>query len=263
MSENKEQKKIKKIREYILKSGFPLEIEIGNILRKNGWLVGNQWPYVDKESKKIRPVDVLAMKLQFQPPILGVVLLIECKKSLKHDWVFHTQEREKEFLPVLGTLGDFLKKIYSVPLADELAKLTAADIKASKLTDLHLLNNSIKIGVFNIIPSSKDKDDFYEAIKQITSALESMRETAKSTSAIVFPTIVFDGEMFEFYQENSETKIQPINHLLFMTFSEAPSGMFPCLVDVVRKTYFSEFLRMMERDFYILTELFKMKGVEP
>lgn len=52
MSERKEQEKMKKIREYILKSGFPLEIEIGNILRKNGWLVGNQWPYIDLESKK-------------------------------------------------------------------------------------------------------------------------------------------------------------------------------------------------------------------
>lgn len=34
MSENKEQEKIKKIKKYLEKSGFPLEVEIGNILRK-------------------------------------------------------------------------------------------------------------------------------------------------------------------------------------------------------------------------------------
>jgi len=202
---------------------------------------------------------VLAMKMRLQPPRLGVLLIIECKKSLKHEWVFHTQEKESEFLPLLGTLIDFVKKIKSTPFADKLTNLTASDIMASKLSGLHVFDKAIKIGIFNIIPSSTGKDDFYEATKQIISALESMSEGVKSF--IVFPTIVFDGEIFEFYQENNETKILPINHLQFMSFEEARAGMFPCLIDVVRKTYFSEFLRMIERDFYIFAELVKIKGV--
>jgi len=269
MSEKKEQEKIKKIREYILKTGFPSEIEIGNILRRSGWLVGNQWPYVDKESKKIRPVDVLAIKLHSQPPNLSVALLIECKKSLKHEWVFHTQEKEKEFLPGLVTLIDFAKKIKGIPLADKLKNLPAKLALFSKLTELsklsglHLFDRAIKIGVFNIIPSARDKDDFYEALQQITTAFESMSVTTKGTPSIIFPTIIFDGEMFEFYQEDNETKILPVNHLQFMSFSKIPSGMSPCLVDVVRKTYFSEFLRMIEQDFRILTGLFKIEDVVP
>jgi hypothetical protein len=261
MSEDKELEKIEKIRQFILKTGYPMEIEIGNILRKNGWLVGNQWPYIDKESAKIRPVDVLAMKMRLQLPMLGVLLLIECKKSLKHDWVFHTQEKEKEFFPLIGTLVDFLKKIESSPYADKLANLTPNEIMASKLSGLHLLDKATKIGVFNIIPSSKGKDDFYDATMKIVSALVSMR--GSMTSFIVFPTIVFDGEIFEFYQENSETKILPKNHLQFMSFEKEEEGMFPCLIDVVRKSYFSEFVQMIERDFYILTELFKIGGVSP
>jgi len=261
MSEKKEQEKIKKIREYILRSGFPSEVEIGNILRKNGWLVTNQWPYIDKESEKIRPVDVFAMKLQFLPPIISVWLLIECKKSLKHDWVFHTQEREKDFLPSLATFVDFAQKIGKIPLANKLKNLTAKGILPSSLYGLHFFDKTIKIGVFNIIPSSNGKDDFYEAIKQITSALESMRETTKGAPAIVFPTIVFDGEMFEYYQENSETKILPINYLQFMSFSKGPRGMFPCLVEVVRKAYFPEFLRKIEQDFNSLRKLAMFKGV--
>lgn len=269
MSEKKEQEKIQKIREYILKTGFPSEVEIGNALRRSGWLVGNQWPYVDKESKKIRPVDVLAMKFQAQPPNLSVVLLIECKKSLKHEWVFHTQEKEKEFLPALVTLIDFAKKIKGISLADKLknlpAKLTLFSklTKLSKLSGLHVFDKAVKIGVFNIIPSAKDRDDFYEALQQITTAFESMSVTTTGAPSIIFPTIVFDGEMFEFYQEDNETKILPINHLQFMSFSKGPSRMSPCLVDVVRKTYFSEFLQMIERDFHILTELFKFEGVQP
>jgi len=261
MSEKKEQEKIKKIRDFILKSGYPLEVEIGNIIRKSGWLVGNQWPFIDKESKKIRPIDILAMKLQIQP-LFSVVLVIECKKSLKYDWIFHTQEREKEFLPLFTTIADFIKKIRNIPLADEPKNLAAKSTMFSSLNDLHVFDKAIRIGVFNVIPSSKGKDDFYEAIMQINSILESMSEIMKIAPAIVFPAIVFDGEMFEFYQDNGEIKILPINHLQFMSFSKAPSGMSPCLIDVVRKTHFTEFLRLIERDFHILTQLVKTEGVE-
>jgi len=45
-----------------------------------------------------------------------------------------------------------------------------------------------------------------------------------------------------------------------MSFVSAHKGMLPCMIDVVRKSYFPEFLRMIERDFYILTQLLKTKG---
>lgn len=174
MGDENQQKKIEKIREYVLKSGFPSEIEIGNILRKNGWIVGNQWPYVDKESSKIRAVDVYAMRLGLQPPGLGISLLIECKKSIKHDWVFHTQKKEGEFLPGLWTIIDFLKKLSKPPLSDKLKELTADGslysllglqhpslVALDKLAGLHVPDKAIKLGVLNVIPSSKD--DFSEA----------------------------------------------------------------------------------------------------
>lgn len=253
MSEKKELEKIEKIRNYILKSGYPAEIEIGNILRKSGWIVGNQWPYIDEESRKIRPVDVLALRMSLLTPTLGIELLIECKKSLSHDWVFHTQEKGKEYLPFLGAFIDFLKKIERILSTDKLSDLNPNEIMTTKLSGLHLLDKAIKIGVFNVIPSSEEKDDFYDATMKIISALESMRESTQKF--IVFPTIVFDGEIFEFFQENGETKIQPINHLQFMSFIKGEEGMLPCMIDVVRKSYFSDFLKMVEKDFQILTEV--------
>jgi len=122
-----------------------------------------------------------------------------------------------------------------------------------------VLDKTIKIGVFNIVPSSKDRDNFYVATSEIISALGGIRERMKSF--IAFPVIVYDGDIFEFYQEKGENKILPINHLQFMSFEKAQAGMLPCLVDVVKKIYFSKFLRMIERDFYIFAELVKMKDV--
>lgn len=261
MNETKEQNKIRKIREYILKSGFPSEIEIGNILRKNGWLVVNQYPYIDKDTKKIRAIDVLAMKPISQPPVLGSLLLIECKKSEKHDWVFHTQQKEREFLPLIGTIVDCFKKIAKSPLSDKLEQLVrnaavgelfgletpSSDLWA-KLSGLHILDKAIKIGVLSVIPDSKD--DFFEATQQIISALENLVEGTKYF--IIFPVIVFDGEIYEFYQENDEMKVLPTNHIQFMSYGK---DMSPCLIDITRKTYFSEYLKMIDRDSQILLNL--------
>lgn len=257
MSEGEETKRIKKVRERILKSGFPLEIEIGNILRKGGWLVGNQWPYKDKVTKKIRLIDILAMRFSLQPPRLAISLLVECKKRAKGEWIFHTQEKEKEFLPLLGTLFDFLNKISGTTFGETVTDLTPDEIMASNFSGLHLLDKTIRIGVF-CIPPSKAKDDFHEAKMQIISALEGMKNSLKPF--IVFPTIVLDGAIFEYYQENGETRIMPINHVQFISFIPESEGMYPCMIDVVRKDYFNKFLRIINRDFYILTHLLKTKG---
>jgi len=261
VSENKESDKIEKIRRLILKSGYPTEIEVGNILRKSGWLVGNQWPYKDKATGKIRTIDVLAMRMRLQAPKLGLLLLVECKKGENHDWVFYTQQKETEFLPLMGTIFDVVKKVTTPALSKQFEQLitkatvggmfgleTRSSALLSKLSGLHVLNKTIRIGVFNVVPSSRD--DFFEATQQIISTLESMSEGMKTF--IVSPLIVFDGGIYEFYQENSELKILPTNHIQFISFG---TDVSPCLIDVIRKTYFPEFGKMVERDFQILTEI--------
>ena len=99
-----------------------------------------------------------------------------------------------------------------------------------------------------MVPPSQ-KDDFFEAMQQINSAIEGRADSTKSS--IVFPVIVFDGELYEFYQENNETIVLPINHIQFMSFGK---GRQAFLIDVVRKSYFSDFLTIIERDFQILKD---------
>jgi len=260
MSEKKQQEKIERIRKRILKSGYPLEIEIGNVLRKSGWLVANQFPYLDKESSKIRLVDLLASKSSFLSP-LSVLLLLECKKSLKYEWVFHTQERGKEFLPFLMVVVEVVKTIKRIRVSQSLRDTLAKGAIPAEFNSLHILEKDVRIGVFNVTPSPKSKDDFYEATMQITSALGGLEQYQKGGHSVVFPTIVFDGEMFEFYQEKNKTEILPINHLQFVTYSKSSSGMSPCLIDVVRKAYFPKFLQKIEQDFSILVKLATFKGV--
>lgn len=260
MSSDKESKKIEKIREYILKSGFPSEIEIGDILRGNGWIVVNQLPYIDKATKKIRTVDVSALKLGLQPPLMGFQLFIECKKSIQHEWVFHTQPKEGEFLPALVTIFELLRRIAQPPLLSKLQELAndynlkklfglqSSSLNAiNKLSNLHILNKNIKIGVLHVNPDKKD--DFFEATQQMRSTLESNDKASKAFA--VFPIIVFDGEIYEFYQEKGEMKVLPTNHLQFVSYGEETE---PYMIDVVRKAYFPQFLKLIETDFAIYSE---------
>jgi hypothetical protein len=273
MSDEKLQRHIDRIRRRVLKTGHPSEIEVGNVLRNNGWIVGNEYPYIDKESSKLRTADVYAMKLGSSLPLWGVALLIECKKSEKHEWIFYTQQKMKEFLPGLYTLVDFLTKLGKSPISDrygELLKETntysllgaryPAEKRAellSKVSGIHVLNETIRMGVLRAVtsPKGKDKDDFYEATQQVISALQGTSEGVKSL--VVFPVIVFDGEIFEFYQEGNDWKVLPTNHLQFTTFQKTETGVLPCLIDVVRKTYFPDYLTIIERDFSILDEFMK------
>lgn len=261
MNESKESEKIEEIRRLIMKSGYPTEIEVGNALKRNGWLVGNQWPYRDRTSGKVRTVDVLAMRMRLETQKPGLILLIECKKSEKHDWVFYTQQKETDYLSFMGTVSDVVRKVTTPSLSEQFEQLmtkatlgemfgiqTRSSNILSKLFGLHILNRNIRIGSFSVAPSGKD--DFFEATQQIISTLESMAEGMKAF--VIFPLIVFDGGIFEFYQENGELTILPTNHVQYISFR---TDLSPCLIDIVRKTHLPEFLKMIEVDSQILTEI--------
>lgn len=79
MSDDKKQKPlIEKIKEGLIKSGFPLEMEVGKILKDNNWKFNTGNFYTDLETQKIRELDIAAAK---NINTIEVVLYIECKKS--------------------------------------------------------------------------------------------------------------------------------------------------------------------------------------
>ena len=229
-------------------------------MRKSGWTVVNQAPYMDKLNKVFRTIDVLAFKFGPKPSLPGFQIIIECKKADKHDWVFHTQPKEGEFYPafltiielfkklgqpaVLGKLQD-LAKSYSIETQLGLKKVSIE--KTNKLNNLHFLAKDIKIALLNVNPDSRD--DFSEAKQQVASILKNM--SVEQSAIVVFPVIVFDGEMYEFYLEEEETKVFPINHVQIISWQD---NVAPCMIDVVRKNYFPEFLKLIEKDILTYSE---------
>ena len=257
MAGTNDEAKIEKIRKYIMKSGFPAEIEIGNILRKNYWIVVNQLPYTDATTGKLRTIDVSAFKPSPIPKMGGFQIFVECKKSDKHDWVFHTQHKTAEFLPATLTVIELFKTIGHPAVRDKVTEIakeyTIGDFlsrRASEsigsLVKLHNFDEAIRLGIMHVIPDNND--DFLEAKQQIMSAMKGIDKT--KNTFIKFPVIVFDGEIYEFYQVNEEMKVLPTNHLQFVLYD---GDMLACTIDIVRKSYFQEFVKILENDIAIYT----------
>ena len=90
-------KKLERVRDWVLKTGYPLELEVIDGLKSHGWEVMASTNYLDDDEDKWRELDVKAYrrvefgKVSHIPGwsyTLIFTLIIQCKKSEKFAWVF-------------------------------------------------------------------------------------------------------------------------------------------------------------------------------
>jgi len=222
------------IKKIIEKSGYPLEIDIANILRQRKWMVFHQFPYLEKIEKKIKLVDLYAINPYTREPTVS--LLVECKKSTKHGWAFYTIEKHQEMQSVAALWVDFLKKIQGYDVKSEPTNGRKITLQ---LEGFHLANPEMKMGTLCCIPPNHH-DDFHEAIYQVLDALTSI---PRRTPEVIFPVIVFEGPMWEFHK-NKDLEIHEIEHLQYI--SANPDTGSAQLIDIVNKSYFADFLRLVD-----------------
>jgi len=245
---SKKQKKItaEEIKKIIMKSGYLLEIDVADMLRKDGWLVFSQYPYRDQKENTTRLVDILAMKLVQR--YMGVSLLIECKKATRHGWAFSTiRKSEEDAQAGLARVEYFLSKV------GKIIDLSSGrvDIKGFHSADIFT-----KIGTSCCIPPGQ-KDDFHEALLQLQNSMRWLRD--RMTTQVTFPVIVFDGPMWEFYKEEGRLKVEEIEYLQHISamFNEEMEG--PILIDVVKLSFFPEFLKLVNGSIQWLVKASKTK----
>lgn len=239
---------IEGIRKTICQSGYVLEIEIADLLQRNGWDVFFQYPYLDKKQEKIRKIDLLCFRrnliVDYIPnpsQILGS-LVIECKKSTKHGWAFHTIKKEGS-QAAFWTVLDLKERVKEI-------KQTQEQDPTNFMNNFHPLKKDTRIGTLCCIPP-KHPDDFYEALNQILSDIT--YGTGNIPRCITFPVIVFDGPIWEFYKENGELKIKEINYLQYLSAIIEKQEVKPCLIDIVKSTYFNDFVELIEKSFKLLS----------
>lgn len=242
MRKNTERRKSKEmtiegIKRIIEKSGYLLEVDVSDALQRDLWGVSSQYTYVDKTEKQVRFINILGFK-----PIIdqsAVLMLVECKKSTKHGWAFRTIRKKDELQSSLGIIEDIITRL------DALSSFSASAFQQEDIRHkFHISNPEIKIGTLCCIPPGHP-DDFHQATRQLLNGLKWLWEERKNQ--IFFPVIVFDGPMWEFYKEKGELKVEEIDYLQYLSVVLTKEGEFPCLIDVVKSSYFAQFLKLVNK----------------
>jgi hypothetical protein len=241
-----------RVKKEIEKTGFTTEIKVSTILKHNGWQVYNEYPYLDTEENRIRLLDVKATKsktsrkpeeiLKTQP---SCELYIECKKSIKHSWVFYTEIMPYPYwkITIDKLVGNLLKSMTMI----QSDKQNAPDIFSKIPMKLEKLNYRIALSHKTVFAR---KDDFYNAQMQILKTLHyeaSLRKTLENISII--PLVIFDGNLFECkYTELKEFHIAKTNYTRYLSFG-LPTQKMPALIDVVALDYLPEYVKLIEGEF--------------
>jgi len=223
--------KIDKLKEDILKSGVLLEIEVSQLLQNDGWLTVNQFPYFDERQEKIRAADVTATKRIAKK---GIGLIIECKKATDHSWIFYTASKLDAWPALILKEG-------------RIRTSTGKEVPCSSFPKSHLFDMNIRAGMIAYVPFQK-KDDFFEARNQVLNGLFYANPDLKMDQLgfPIYPVIVFDGEMYDCFLDKGELLMKPTDYLHFITSSPISREEF--LIDVVRKTYVQNFLKVINQE---------------
>lgn len=145
------------IKEIIGKSGYVLEIDTADLLRNSGWDVFFQYPYHDKKEDKLRKADLLGFRQNVllesikNPNLPKMVLVIECKKSTKHGWAFHTIKKAGSQV-LLWVLGDIFERFSMKTATSSIASLSSSSNVQSSINDIHMFRGETRIGTMCCIP---------------------------------------------------------------------------------------------------------------
>jgi len=225
-----------RVKKEVEKSGMPTEIKVARILRKYDWLVRNQFAYLDTAENKLRSVDIKASKLEpIKDTLLSkeITLYIECKKSIKQSWAFYTEE-----FTSLDFIHFLIRHHASNSSVFQLVPTEHKIIKSRIAYSYQILFDR--------------KDDFYEAQMQVLKSLKysEVYDTKTETETILkqrilYPIIVFDGQIFNCNLVDEDIKISEIQFVRYLS-NGLSEDYTPVLIDVMTLTYLPIYLEALQ-----------------
>src|ERR1035437_1604197 len=252
-----------KIKKDIKQTGFVIELEIGEILRKNQFHTNHNASYEDKDCHLSREIDLTATECYRDKKTNLYVeyhLILEVKKNSDRPWIIFTNPPS-----YIGYGWRILHSSFNTTNKKN-------SILSSKLIDLDnplILKNRIGKAYHELGKTSSDKSKIYESILSVCKAAYYFKDNVgeepfkkdfdKNSSVEIhfyIPIIVIDGILVEVYLENNEPKIEEENWLVmeyeyasqnYLNASgETEKTFFP---RVVRKDYLDEFILILKKWF--------------
>jgi hypothetical protein len=194
----------KDITDWLLNTGFPLEMEVATILRKRGLSVLQADYYLDPKSNEYREIDVVAITNQFverqEGHLLRFEILCECKTSRDKPWLFFVDDSAQPMdrLLMFNRPGNrFASRLLT----------KAADRLTGDLAPLFAFDRAPAYGVIQgLRKKQNDLDTSYAALMQVANAARVRAEDSELTfkdmqgslnAEAFIAVVVVDGKLFD------------------------------------------------------------------
>ncbi|GAA2415700.1 hypothetical protein GCM10010191_27530 [Actinomadura vinacea] len=199
-----------RIRKWLQEQGYPLELQVAEILRTvaTGW---SHWrSYIDPNTDKEREIDIMGY---FDDEPLSVHLVFECKHSGDKPWILFSTDQ---------TYTDPQSLLRAVPATIEARKMLRRGFTRIIRKSIELLKPPERLG-FNLVKAySGNQDAAFHAVYGVTNAaIGSARledEDLATGSTAFIPVTVVDAPLFQCYlpQGSEDLVIERIEHGLLI-----------------------------------------------
>ena len=259
---------IVRLKEQILRSGFPLEIEIASSLTQQFTTmdadISTSAYYLDKDDGKGRELDIKAFipiePLKDESSLVFLNLLVESKNIPGNAWVFfrspHRIDHSYNCTSVLDALEWVPREHHMFTYSKD---LHLHNLPITAVNDEYILDKKT---------SNKKGNNLFEALVSLAKATSYEYESHKrgfqnllltedlldlNYIEIFCAAIVFSGEMYlaEEVEKGQNMRLTPVNHV--GSYVDYVSGNYDIqlVVDVLHKRALRDFVNMILRDIEI------------
>jgi len=277
------------VRDAILASGYPLELEATRMLESKGWSTSNNQPYAGLQGG-VRSIDISAQppdmlnlddkwKVKYDwgridgilsPFVLSPEMCVECKKSTKA-WVFFrgTWDLGPIFRP--GYCGQIFDDMYrrwgsSILMSNIESDPLTAHYKSAGNTAISFSEVSLGGKTSTGGARKKPRKEIFTALMQLLNYItfdykNNLRNRKYLLYDFKYPVIVLDGQLFSAELKHGNLVVEPSEHVV-LEHTHVDRDLWGhegrvFYIDVVTKKHFPALIEAMTRD---VTE-FSMKFV--
>lgn len=258
----------------ILRSGFPLEMEIDNILNQMDMSTFPSFSYIDSDLGKPREIDDIALfpmedstEEQLVPLGVSPNVIVECKRLGDYSAiVFRRGGKTVTQYDFEGQMSDFPQLIEHRPATSR--PWDEFDL-GWFLTSVGFHYNDFagRIGTCKAMkPTSKPveeaaRDDIHDGVMQLIKARsydaeQSVRRDKSITNPYYplffsFLVLVVDGAVIEVESSGSSIVLHPVDHAVVKSGYKPPYSdrILNYLIDVVNRSYFQKYIRIITDDY--------------
>jgi hypothetical protein len=245
------------LKEQVMKTGYPLEIQISDLL-DGEWIVFNNDTYRDLEEQKSREIDIFAIhtsepdqliRQERSPLFVMTELIVECKKTDTHAWVFFTRPRQ------YSSVGDG-------QIIDSLKMRSEGKVEALNPYNLDLHYKAFDriartYSEVKLQGESSGKSEIFESSNQLTRCVRCymdqqrelvLRDPSIHHVGIYFLAMALDGRLYEAVVNDGGVSLYPRDHILLAAQRHWVTGPQSYAIDVVTKQYFAQYLKVLDSD---------------